>query len=276
MVYGGNAVFPYETLLWAVIWDDVEVVLAAMGKVGPRAAFTDGTMKKTMSAKLNSYLALQNLLVASKTLVAAVPALQEAIDELVDFILEINLNAKVQAAPSGAADAKRDALNTLGDAAYEVAGGVLAFADKSGDLTLAARVRFSRSAVSAGSGNAVVARVQDVIDATTENLDSLGDHGVTADKLKALKQALKTYDAVRALPRNAIGAGAAATKALERLFPQVDKLLENQIDRLVWQFRASTPEFYDKYQTARSIVGVATSGEAPATPAVVNPAEKAA
>lgn len=233
-------------------------------------------MKKTMSAKLNSYLALQNLLVASKTLVAAVPALQEAIDELVDFILEINLNAKVQAAPSGAADAKRDALNTLGDAAYEVAGGVLAFADKSGDLTLAARVRFSRSAVSAGSGNAVVARVQDVIDATTENLDSLGDHGVTADKLKALKQALKAYDAVRALPRNAIGAGAAATKALERLFPQVDKLLENQIDRLVWQFRASTPEFYDKYQTARSIVGVAASGEAPATPAVVNPAEKAA
>ena len=182
-------------------------------------------MKKTMSAKLNSYLALQNLLVASKTLVAAVPALQEAIDELVDFILEINLNAKVQAAPSGAADAKRDALNTLGDAAYEVAGGVLAFADKSGDLTLAARVRFSRSAVSAGSGNAVVARVQDVIDATTENLDSLGDHGVTADKLKALKQALKAYDAVRALPRNAIGAAAAATKALERLFPQVDKLL---------------------------------------------------
>lgn len=233
-------------------------------------------MKKTMSAKLNSYLALQNLLVASKTLVAAVPALQEAIDELVDFILEINLNAKVQAAPSGAADAKRDALNTLGDAAYEVAGGVLAFADKSGDLTLAARVRFSRSAVSAGSGNAVVARVQDVIDATTENLDSLGDHGVTADKLKALKQALKAYDAVRALPRNAIGAAAAATKALERLFPQVDKLLENQIDRLVWQFRASTPEFYDKYQTARSIVGVATSGEASSTPAVVNPAEKAA
>ena len=219
-------------------------------------------MKRIFSAKLNSYLALQNLLVASKSLVAAVPALQEAIDALVDFINEINLNAKIQASPSGAADAKREAMKTLGDSAYEVAGGVLAFADKSGDLTLAARVRFPRSAVSAGSGNAVVARVQDIIDAATENLDSLGDHGVTNDKLKTLKQALKAYDAVRALPRNAIGAGAAATKALERLFPQVDRLLENQIDRLVWQFRASTPEFYDKYQTARSIVSVPTTGEA--------------
>ena len=237
-------------------------------------------MKRIFSAKLNSYLALQNLLVASKSLVAAVPALQEAIDALVDFINEINLNAKIQASPSGAADAKREAMKTLGDSAYEVAGGVLAFADKSGDLTLAARVRFPRSAVSAGSGNAVVARVQDIIDAATENLDSLGDHGVTNDKLKTLKQALKAYDAVRALPRNAIGAGAAATKALERLFPQVDRLLENQIDRLVWQFRASTPEFYDKYQTARSIVSVPTTGEAEGgsatTATVVSPAAKAA
>lgn len=156
--------------------------------------------------------------------------------------------------------------------------GVLAFADKSGNPTLAARVRFSRSAVSTGSSNAVVARVQDFIDAATENLDSLGDHGVTTEKLKALKQALKAFDAVRALPRNAIGAGAAATKALERLFPQADRLLENQVDRLVWQFRASTPEFYDKYQTARSIVSGATAGADEETPAVplVNPVTKAA
>ncbi len=236
-------------------------------------------MKKTLSAKLNSYLALQSLLIESKDIVASVPALQEAIDALVEFILEINLNAKIQASPSGAARAKREALKALGDAAYGVAGGVLAYADNSDDAILAARVRFSRSAVSAGSGNAVVARVQDIVDAATENLDALGDHGVAIGKLNALKQALKAYDAVRALPRNAIGAGAAATKALNRLFPQVDRLLDNQIDRLVWQFRASTPEFYDKYQTARSIVGAPTpgevEGEAPAVP-LENPAAKAA
>jgi hypothetical protein len=123
-----------------------------------------------------------------------------------------------------------------------------------------------------------VARVQDIIDAATENLDSLGDRGVTTEKLKALKQALKTYDTLRALPRNAIGAGAAATKALDRLFPQVDRLLENQIDRLVWQFRATTPDFYDKYQTARTIVDAPTNGtgEEKAGVPLVNPASKAA
>lgn len=235
-------------------------------------------MKKTLSAKLNSYLALQSLLVASKAIVASVPALQEAIDAFMDFIEEISLNVKIQASPSGAAEAKRDALKALGDLAYEAAGAVLALADKSSDPALAARVRFSRSAVTAGSSNAVVARVQDIIDATTENLDSLGDRGVTTEKLKALKQALKAYETVRALPRTAIGAGAAATKALERLFPQVDRLLENQIDRLVWQFRATTPDFYDKYQTARAIVDAATNGASDEKSAVplVKPASKAA
>jgi hypothetical protein len=234
-------------------------------------------MKKKLSVKLNSYLSLQALLVASESIVAAVPALRKAIDALVDFILEINLNAKIQAAPSGAAEAKQDALDALGDVAYEVAGGVLAYADKNNDRILAAKVKFSRSAITAGSGNAVVARCQGIVDAATENLDSLNEHGVTTEKLKALKQALKLYDAARVLPRDAIAAAAAATKALDRLFPQVDRLLENQIDRLVWQFRESAPEFYDKYQTARSIVDAPTAGEADksdtsATPSVVSAA----
>ena len=215
-------------------------------------------MKKNLSAKLNSYLSLQALLVGSKSTVAALPALEEAVDGLVDFILEINLNVKIQASPSGAADAKRDALITLGDAAYSVAGSVLSYADKHHDLLLAAKVKFPRSGITAGSANAVVARCQGVIDAATENLAALGDHGVTTEKLKVLKQALKLYDAVRVLPRDAIGAAGAATKALDRIFPQVDRLLNNQMDRLVWQFRETTPDFYDKYQTARSIVDAPT------------------
>ena len=98
---------------------------------------------------------------------------------------------------------------------------------------------------------------------------------VTQAKLNSLKQRLKTFDALRVLPRNATGSAAAATKALERSFPEADRLLSNCIDKLVWQFRGSAPEFYDKYQTARAIVDVPTPGkdEAPeeASNVVPNP-----
>ena len=131
-------------------------------------------------------------------------------------------------------------------------------AETGGDLTLAGQVRFSRSGVAAGSSNAIVARSQDVIDVATENLASLANHGVTQAKINTAKQRLKSYDAVRVVPRQAKAASAAASRQLEQFFPEVERLLSQRVDKLVWQFRASTPEFYERYQVARAVVAPAT------------------
>jgi hypothetical protein len=216
-------------------------------------------MNKNQSSKLNALLNVQTLFSANAERVATIPALEEAAEELTDLITGITTNVKVQSSPSGAAEAKQAALVELGDAAFEIAGGVLSFAEKGGNLTLVGRMNFSRTAVTAGSGNAVVARTQDIIDAATENLASLGDYVVTAAKVNALKQKLKAYDILRLLPRQTKAAAGAATRQLERLFPDADRLLSLRIDKLVWQFRASAPEFYEKYQVARSIVNAATA-----------------
>jgi hypothetical protein len=103
------------------------------------------------------------------------------------------------------------------------------------------------------------------------NLQSFGDHGVTQAKLTALKQRLKTYDGLRVMLRQAKAAAAAATRQLEQLFPEADRLLANRVDRLVWQFRESAPEFYEKYQVARTIVDATTStAETPSVASVPN------
>ena len=116
--------------------------------------------------------------------VASFPALQEATDELAELVTEINLNVKIQGSPSGAAEAKSDALKELGDLACEVAGGI---------------------------------------------------------------------------------------------FAQADRILNHQVEKLIWQFRATAPDLYDKYQSARSIVGVASSSAeaSPAAPTNVVPAPSA-
>ena len=225
-------------------------------------------MTKNQSAKLNALLSVQTLLTANPTVVSTLPALDEAADELTTLVSGINANVKVQTSASGSSEAKAEALASLGDAAFEVAGGVLSFAEKSGDPALAVRVKFPRSATTAGSANAVVARCQDIIEAATENLESLADHGVTQAKVNGLKQRLRTYDGLRVLPRQAKAAAAAATRQMERLFAEADRLLDKRVDRLVWQFRASAPEFYDKYQVARSIVDAPTSSTEAAVPVV--------
>ena len=106
--------------------------------------------------------------------------------------------------------------------------------------------------------------------AATENLASLGNFGVSQAKLTLFKQRLKTYDGLRVMPRQAQGA-AAATRQLEQLLPEADQLLANRMDRLVWQFRESEPEFYEKYQVARTIVNAATTGAEPTATIVAAP-----
>ena len=137
-------------------------------------------------------------------------------------------------------------------------------------LSIVRTDHFTRSTITAGKNNLVVARCQGIVDAATENLASLGNFGVTQAKLTTLKQRLKTYDGLRVMPRQAQGAAAAATRQLEQLFPETDRLLANRMDRLVWQFRDSEPEFYEKYQVARTVVNAATTGaEEVAPPTIV-------
>ena len=52
------------------------------------------------------------------------------------------------------------------------------------------------------------------------------------------------------------------------MIPEVDRLLSQRIDKLVWQFQASTPEFYEKYRVARAVVSGATLSDTTETPAI--------
>ena len=94
------------------------------------------------------------------------------------------------------------------------------------------------------------------------NVQSAFKNGrVTQPKLTAFNQAIKTYDTLRSTPRQAKAAQSAATKQLGRAFPKVERILAGRIDKLMVQFKLSNPEFYDKYQTARSIVSAGARTE---------------
>jgi hypothetical protein len=229
-------------------------------------------MNRKLSSVLNALLAVDTLLKSNKDQVATLPALKIAAEELTEFIVNINANLQAQSTTTGETDAKNAAFVELGDAAFEVAGAVLSFAETSGNPTLAGQVNFSRSGVTAGSGNAVSARSQGIIDIAATHLSSLAAHGVTAAKVNALKQKLQAYDALRVLPRQTKASATAAARQLDRLFPEAERLLSNRIDKLIWQFRSSDPDFYEKYQVARRVVrpsstSAAVEAEPPAPPA---------
>lgn len=218
-------------------------------------------MNRQQTAKQSSYLSVSTLLAANETKVSTLPGLEQSSATLDGHLDGIDAHATVQASPSGAAKAKEAAKKNLAECALVVAAGVDAYADSSEDLELAGKVDFSLSDILEGSAGAMVARCKGILAVATAHAAELPDHGVTAAKITALKNAIKTFDSLRTLPRDARSARSVATKQLKVLFPKVDRLLARRIDRQMVQFKASDPEFYAKYRSARVIVDPASKAK---------------
>jgi hypothetical protein len=203
---------------------------------------------------LRSYQAVQAVLESHQATWQSLPAFAQAVDEFTALIPEINDLAQTQASRTGFADEKAFALEGMGNATFEVVAAVLAYASVAEDHELAGRVDFSRSAITGGRESEAVARCRDILAAATANVDSLADYGVNQAKLNALKKKIDSFEAVQANPRKQVVTSSAATKSLPEQFRSADSILSRRLDGLVFQFKGTTPDFFNQYISARSIV----------------------
>jgi len=230
-------------------------------------------MNANQTNKLNAHLAVKAVLDGTEVW-QSLPAFVTGAEELDEHIVSIQSLAQTQTSQSGASAEKAQSFQVLVDAAYEVAAATRACAVASSNRELARRVDYSRSDVGKGRDTEVVARCQDILSAATENVESLGDYGVTQTKLNTFKKKIEGFQAVQAKPRQGRAQSSSATKQLAELFREVDELLNDRLDGLVVQFKGSQPAFFNAYTTARSIVN--NPGGRASKVAVVTPLAKAA
>ena len=203
------------------------------------------------------YRAVQQTLDDHEETWTTLPAFARKVVQFNGAVDSIDELAQTQASLSGAANEKAGALEALADAAFTIAGAVRSYAVDSDDQTLAGRVDFSRTDITRGRDNAVVARCKDIHAAATENLAALADFGVTADKLAKLKKKIDAFNTLQPAPRKKISKRSAATKALPGYFSDADEALVEGLDKLIVQFKEAAPEFVNEYETSRVIVDTA-------------------
>lgn len=203
-----------------------------------------------------------------------IPALVTALEELDSVIAQIGEQLEATATPSGASASKATALQALVVSAHEIASALHACATAAGNDELAAEVDFSLSALFKGRETDLVARCSKILSLATEQLDNLDDYNVTQAKLTALGKKIEAFKKVQTRPRQGVAKKAAANKALPRLFLQARNILTRRVDRLMVQFKASAPEFFAEFETARKIVNQPGSQGTRATNAT--PSAKAA
>lgn len=195
----------------------------------------------------------------------------DAVSDLEEVVARIDVLLKVQEGKDGAAAEKAQALQLLGDAAYEIAAATRSCAVTSGNTFLAGQVDFTRSQVTDGRDATVAARCEGILDTANGVSDSLKDYGITTAKLTKLRQRIDAFNAVQTKPRQVTSSSSAATRELPGLFQQAIAVLEDRLDGLVVQFKESQPSFYNEYQSARVIVNSASGRSTKATNVVAVP-----
>lgn len=227
-------------------------------------------MNSNQSNKLRAYQTVELVLETHQTTWTNLPAFAAAAGEFAAIIPDIQSLAQIQASREGASNEKAYALASLGNAAFEIGAAVHAFAVTSQDFALEGRVDFSRSTIVYGRESAVLARVRDIHAAATVSLASLADYGITQAKLTAFKKKIDAFEASLGKPRQQIANNSAATTTLSQQFSGADTILNKRLDKLVLQFKDAAPDFFNAYQTARSIVDIrATRKATKPTPAPV-------
>ncbi len=96
-----------------------------------------------------------------------------------------------------------------------------------------------------------------MLDLVEANLPNLADYAVTSDKIAAARQLVVDHDGTigdRSSTKNSQTGGRDSVMAM---FAQADSILEDQIDRMIPDFKKDNPDFCAAYDAARVIKDIA-------------------
>jgi len=93
-----------------------------------------------------------------------------------------------------------------------------------------------------------------LMDTATTLMTALADYGIAQEVIAELQTSLDEYSALIGKPRIVLNSKYVALDAIDELVDEGNKLLKNQLDKIMLMFRESDPDFYNGYKRARVIV----------------------
>jgi hypothetical protein len=134
------------------------------------------------------------------------------------------------------------------------AGCLYAFASSSSNAILQEKVKVTESALDRMRENELAVFASEVIGLMRENLPSLAEYEITETDITQLEILLTDFKSKQPAPRVVVAGRQAARDVLKGLFQRTDKLLKDELDKMMLKYISKAPEFYAAYQSARVIV----------------------
>lgn len=204
----------------------------------------------------------------NKTLWTGIKATSDTVADMNAGIGIVATKAGKQQAPTGGAgDEKTDVRGDFEEKILEIGDQLAALASKTTNVSLAAQVDLTRSGVGKLPADDLENTGRRVSAAATANLTALADYGIVQADVTALDALTTRFHGTKTGPRMAIATRAAETATLPDAIDNVTTILRDRLDKQMTKFRASQPEFYAGYQSARVIVSRGGNGATPPAPA---------
>jgi hypothetical protein len=201
------------------------------------------------------------------SVVAALPAVVRALGDLGVRIKSIRTLAQSQAGKTDSITQGKGRLKTvMCERAFEIASAVLAYANTGKNITLAGKVKVSKSDLLRFRDTELIVLCQNTRTEATANLAALADHAVTTADLPDLDQRISAYEAALSKPQDARVSKRTATDNLDREFDEPENILDNRMDPFIPKFQAASPGFVEDCTNVPIIVDGGGSSGTPPTP----------
>ena len=211
-------------------------------------------MLKSQENKRTMYESILALLTANAAKTATVPAFVASETSFRDVVSQIaGKSLEYNQATAGKLDAKRSAGDALISATLAMAAGVFAFARKQKDAEMKAKADVGASQLRFMRDTELITQANAILGLITANLQSLADFGITQARATDYQSKIAVFTAALGSRESSVAERAGARTSLADLFKQADDILREELDQLMELLRASEPQFYTEYFTARVI-----------------------
>lgn len=218
-------------------------------------------MNSQNEARLNMFRAVAKHCNDNPAIVATVPAFQTAATALNTTISSILTTAQLEAQViKGIAQDKSELKKALCQQATDIAAAVYAFASGNNDNTLKQQVNYSLTDLLRIKDDLIGPVCTNIHDAANANIASLASYGITVASLASFMSAITTFITAVPTPRNAVSLRKAYITELKKMMKDADKILKEQMDKLIPNFNAANPQFVTAYKSNRVIIDPAKGG----------------
>ena len=212
-------------------------------------------MNKSQINKKEMYDSVLSFLDSNAALWSSIAKVGEFKNQFSDVVVQINTAQYAQKqAQVYLGKNKTQVKNVVAQMADILNDSIEAFAMVTGQKQLEAKMAATFTELYKMRNADFVPAVQTIIEAAENNIEPLGEYGVTTEQVESLKSSFDEFLVLNNQPRAFRVASVQATKELELLFAEATEILDTKLDKVMSIFKRRDPSFFNGYQAARVIV----------------------